>query len=491
MWTRDSLQELVRQQVDGYPFLVVSNREPYVHTFAEDGIQCDRPVGGLTTALDPVMQACGGTWIAHGSGDADYAVVDSTGKVLIPPQSPRYTLRRIRLSPAEEEGYYCGFANQALWPLCHLAYTRPLFRQAHWETYKAVNERFADAVLDEIGDGLAFVFVQDYHLALLPRLLKERNPRAIIAQFWHIPWPNREVFRICPWLTELLDGLLGNDLLGFHIQYYCNNFLETVDRTLEARVDYDRSTVTYRGKTTLVRPFPISIDFEQLDREARQEVVETEMARLRRELGLTDQVIGLGLDRVDYTKGIPERLLAFQAFLKRCSAYHGKVVFIEAGVPSREKIDAYKRLGDEVEDLIETINSRFGTERWRPVVYIRQNLPPPTLHALRRLAHFAVVSSLHDGMNLVAKEYVASRFDEDGVLILSPFTGAAWELTDALIANPYATEEFAEAIRAAIEMPAEERQYRMHRLRQQVEEQNIYAWAAAIISELVKLGPRE
>jgi trehalose 6-phosphate synthase len=486
MWTRESLDELVREKLSGYLFVVVSNREPYIHTLSGRKIVCQVPASGLTVALDPVMQACGGTWIAHGSGDADREVVDKDNKVGVPPEEVRYALRRIWLSKEEEGGYYYGFSNEALWPLCHIVYTRPLFAESDWNTYKKVNEIFAQGILDEVGDKKVFVFIQDYHLTLLSRLIKDKNPNIITAQFWHIPWPNREAFRICPWQGEILRGLLGNDLLGFHIRYHCNNFLDTVDRAIEAKVDWERYEVTYGGKRTAVRPFPISVDFEDISQEAQKEEVATEIERLKNTLGIGDEMVGVGLDRIDYTKGIPDRFLAISRFLEKYPQYRGRVVFIQAGVPSRIQLGAYKKLNEEIDNLVEEINWKYGMGRWKPIIYLREHEPPVTLMALRRMANFCVVSSLHDGMNLVAKEFVASRFDEDGVLILSPFTGAARELTDALLVNPYATDHFAEAIKNALEMPKAERQKRMRKMREVVRENNIYKWAADIISELVK-----
>ena len=486
MWTRESLSELVEGKLAGYLFIVVSNREPYIHTFAGSEICHQVPASGLTAALDPVMRACGGTWIAHGSGDADRQVVDSHNKTRVPPEEPKYALKRVWLTKEEEDGYYFGFSNEALWPLCHISYTRPLFDEADWLTYKKVNQVFAKAVLEEVGTRKVFVFVQDYHLALVPRLVRQSNPNAVVAQFWHIPWPNREAFRICPWQEEILDGLLGNHLLGFHIRYHCNNFLDTIDRAIEARVDWDRYEVSRGGKKTAVRPFPISVDFEELSRQAQQREAGEEIASLRERLGLTDELVGIGLDRIDYTKGIPDRFRAIDRFLDKYPQYRGRVVFIQAAVPSRVHIDAYKRLNEEIDRAVEQINWKYSSGHWRPIIYLREHLPPVTLMALRRMANFCVVSSLHDGMNLVAKEFVASRFDGDGVLILSPFTGAARELTEALLVNPYATDHFAEAIKAAVEMPQEERQRRMLRMRETVRENNVYKWAGDIISELVR-----
>ena len=486
MWTRESLSQLVREKLGGYLFVVVSNREPYIHTFAGRKIVTQVPASGLTVALDPVMQACGGTWVAHGSGDADREVVDQHSRVSVPPDDPKYCLRRVWLSKEEEDGYYYGFANEALWPLCHIAYTRPIFSEAHWKTYKKVNTLFADTVLSEIGDRKAFVFVQDYHLALLPRMLKERSPNVIVAQFWHIPWPNPEAFRVCPWSDEILAGLLGNDLLGFHIRYHCNNFLDTIDRVLEARVDRDRYEVTCQGKKTGVRPFPISIDFDEIDQDSRKAEVDQEIERLRDRFGLTGELVGIGLDRVDYTKGIPERFRGLDRFFDKYPEYRGRVVFIQAGVPSRTQVDAYQRLNEEIDALVNVINRKNSIGHWKPIIYLREHETPLTLMALRRMASFCVVSSLHDGMNLVAKEFPAARWDEDGVLILSPFTGAARELTDALLVNPYATDHFADAIKLALEMPLEERQKRMRRMRDMLRENNIYKWAAETITELAR-----
>ncbi len=486
MWTRESLHDLVREKLAGYLFVVVSNREPYIHTFSGREIVCQVPASGLTVALDPVMQACGGIWVAYGSGDAHREVVDKDNKVGIPPENPRYALKRLWLSKEDEEGYYFGFSNEALWPLCHIVYTRPVFEESDWESYKKVNETFARSVIEEVGDRKAFVFIQDYHLTLLSRLIKDKHPNIITAQFWHIPWPHREAFRICPWQEEVLKGLLGNDLLGFHIRYHCNNFLDTVDRAIEAKVDWERYEVTCGGRKTAVRPFPISVDFEALSQFAQNREVAAQVEELRARLSLDGKIVGVGFDRLDYTKGIPDRLRAMGRFLEKYPGYKEKVVFIQAGVPSRVEITEYKKLSEEIDRVEEEINSRWATERWKPIVYLREHQSQAALMALRRLADFFVVSSLHDGMNMVAKEFVASRSDEDGVLILSPFTGAARELTDAVLANPYAIDHFADAIKNAVEMPEAERRRRMQKMRAVVRENNIYKWAADIVSELVK-----
>jgi trehalose 6-phosphate synthase len=483
---KEELQALIRTKLKDYPFIVVSNREPYIHTWVGEEIRCLRPASGLTMALDPVMQACGGTWIAHGSGDADPDVADKDGRIPVPAGAPRYTLKRVWLSKNEEAGYYDGFSNQALWPLCHIVYVKPIFRQKDWDTYREVNCRFADAVYAEVGEKGAFVFIQDYHLALLAKMIKERCPAAITAQFWHIPWPNYEAFRICPWQEEILDGLLANDLIGFHTLYHCNNFIETVDRTLECRLEREKHAIVRGGHSTLIQAFPISVDFAEISARASTEEVTKEMERLRHEYNLRGEFIGIGIDRVDYTKGIPERFKAIDSFLSKNPQYEGRFTFVQAAEPSRTHVEEYKKLNEEIDELVEEINWRYWRSRWKPILYIKEHFSPFTLSALQRLANFCIVSSLHDGMNLVAKEFVSSRADGDGVLILSRFTGAARELTAALLVNPYAVDDIAQAIKVAVKMSKKERRRRMSSLRATVQENNIYSWAGNIISKIAK-----
>ena len=487
-WDKDSLYQLVQEKLGDYLFLVASNREPYIHTMSGDEIICNRPVSGLTQALDPVMRASKGSWIAYGSGDADKKVVDSHDRVAVPPEKPEYTLRRVWLTQEEVEGFYLGFSNEALWPLCHVTFTPPIFKESNWNAYKKVNQIFADVVMQEVADRKAVVLVQDYHFALLSRLIKEQNPGLTVGQFWHIPWPTHEIFRTCPWQEEILEGMLGNDLMGFHIKSFCDNFLDSVEHLLKAKVDRNKSVITYRDKTTLVQPFPISVDFDSISQDAGIETVEQEMDTLPRELDLEDKYVGIGMDRIDYTKGIPERLQALDKFLEDNPGYRGKLVFIQAGMPSRTQIESYQNLMKRTDDLANSINDKYGTDSWKPVIMLTRQLTLPALNALRRLAHFCIVSSLHDGMNLVAKEYVSARTDEDGVLILSQFTGAAAELTDALLINPYSISEFAGKIKEAIEMPEAERQRRMKTMRQIVASNNIYRWGADNVSRLISIA---
>ncbi len=486
MWNKQSLLDLITSRMGDHQFIVVANREPYIHRYAGDRIECVQPASGMATALDPVMRACGGVWVGHGSGEADRETVDEHDHVRVPPDDPAYTLRRVWLSREEEERYYYGLSNDGLWPLCHVAFRRPEFRQQDWETYKQVNERFAAAVLDEVRDRPTFVFIQDYHFALVPRMLKEARPDLVVAQFWHIPWPNRETFRTFPWKNELVDGLLGNDLLGFHLRVHCQNFLETVDQTLEARVDQEQAEITRNGKPTLVRPFPISIDAESHEALAASSEVEKLMANWRHRLGLRGELLGIGIDRLDYTKGIPDRLLALDRFFEKHPEYLRKIAFVQIGVPSRSHLRQYQLLEDEIDDQVEKINWKWGSGSWRPIVFLKSHHRSAEMVALHRLANFCIVSSLHDGMNLVAKEYVASRLDDEGVLILSQFTGAARELSDALLVNPFDVEEMASAIHQAIEMPAVERQKRMRKMREAVTNNNIYRWVGKVLTALLR-----
>ena len=493
MRTGDDLHGLVKRELSDYRLIVVSNRQPYVFNINESGnLHGEMPPGGLTAAIDPLMRACGGTWIAQSSSYTDREVMDEQGRIPVPYDSPAYSMRLLNLTEEENNGYYYGFANEGLWPLCHIAYTEPLFDSEHYRCYQSVNRRFADLVLDEIDDHPAIVLIQDYHLALLPRYIRKFNQDAIIGQFWHIPWPNPDIFRICPWQDEILDGMLGNDLLGFHLEGDCRNFINCVESCVEAdllEADVDSNYwLVHRGdETTAVRPFPISIDFDSIDAEAHTPEVEAEMARLSRELGLDrGRILGLGIDRQDYTKGIPHRLRAVERLLEKWPEYRGRLVFLQAGAASRTNITSYMQLTDDIKSIVEHINNRFGYDDWQPILYWPTSLPSATFSALRRLAGFCAESSLHDGMNLVAKEYVASRVDEDGVLILSAFAGAAQELKDSLIINPYATEQFADAIHQALNMCDGERRERMQKMRSTVRENNIYKWAGRIMTELMQ-----
>jgi trehalose-6-phosphate synthase len=486
-WTKHYLQQVVAQQMRGFKFIAVSNREPYIHEHTNGRIECLKPASGLTTAIDPIMRASGGVWIAHGSGTADRSVVDPKQHVRVPPEDPAYTLRRVWLSAEVEKEYYYGLANEGIWPLCHVAFRRPRFRQRDWESYRFANELFAEAILEEVNGYPAFVFIQDYHFGLLPRILKRANPQLTVAQFWHIPWPHNEVFRTFPWKRELLEGLLGNDLLGFQLPCHCSNFLETINRNLDAQVDCNGAHVRMGKRNTAVRAFPISIDFDEHVRIASGPDGSIAAADWRNTIGQVPEFLGIGIDRVDYTKGIPERLEALSLLFQQHPEYIGRLNFVQVGVPSRIEIQDYRRLNNLLCQRVEEINSRWASGAWKPIIFIHRHLDQKTLIALHLMADFCIVNPLHDGMNLIAKEFVASRVDQDGVLILSAFAGAALELRDALIVNPFATEEIADAVHTAITMPAAERQRRMVRMREAVQANNVYRWAAEFVMALATL----
>jgi trehalose 6-phosphate synthase len=487
-WTPERLRVSVQAKLQGSPLFVVANREPYMHVLGESGVSVLVPASGLVTAMEPVLLACEGTWIAHGSGNADRTVTDEQDRVRVPPDHPRYTLRRVWLTNEEEKGYYQGLANEGLWPLCHIAHTRPTFRPDDWQQYQAVNRKFADAVVEEMHNAEhPVVLVQDYHFALLPRLLKERRPDARVAIFWHIPWPNPEAFAICPWQGELLDGLLGADLIGFHTQFHCNNFLETVERSLEARVEWERFAVSRNGHTTTVLPFPISVAAAESPSEQEQEDggdPPTVRANLRKQLGVEGLFLGVGVDRVDYTKGLIERFRGIERFLEKFDAFLEQFTFVQIAAPSRTDITRYAEFLRSVEAEAERINRKFQRHSWKPIVLQVRHHSHEEITRYYRAADFCLITSLHDGMNLVAKEFVASRSDEDGVLILSTFAGAARELPDALIVNPYDIDALADSIHQAIDMGPRERGARMRRMRQVVAEHNVYRWAGNLISEL-------
>jgi trehalose 6-phosphate synthase len=485
-WTAERLAVHIRERFGSSRIFVLSNREPYMHVLQGRETVCVVPPSGLVTAIEPVLRACDGVWVAHGSGSEDAQNVDKFDRLRVPPDDPRYTLRRVWLSSEEEAGYYDGFSNEGLWPLCHIAHTRPIFRASDWETYQLVNEKFATALLEEMeGSASPIVFVQDYHFALVPRLVKAARPDARVAIFWHIPWPNPEAFGICPWQAKLLDGLLGADLIGFHIPLHCNNFLSTVDRVLESRTDREHMTARRDGHTSAVRPYPVSVAFDGSKPERKTPRPTRE--ELLKKFGLRAETIVVGVDRMDYTKGIVERLVAIEHLLDEHPWYLERLTMVQIAAPSRTRIPSYLNLASQVEETAERINQRFQTSAWKPILLIEEQYSHDQLEPWYQAADVCLVTSLHDGMNLVAKEYVASRDDEDGVLVLSKFAGAATELHDALIVNPYDTEGVAEAIHQGLEMDRTERRMRMQRMRRHVMDHNIYRWAATILGDLREL----
>ena len=491
-WTPERLRALLQRQLRGEDVIVVSNREPYLHEQSGDDIVVRRPASGLVTALEPVMRACSGTWVAHGSGSADRKSVDAADRVAVPPDDPRYTLRRVWLTPEEEKGYYYGFSNEGMWPLCHVAHVRPVFRESDWQQYRDVNQRFADAIAQEARGEDPVVLVQDYHFALLPAMLRQRLPRATILTFWHIPWPNPESFGICPWRREILQGLLGSSILGFHTRYHCKNFIETVDRYLEARIEHEHSSVTYGGEETLVESYPISIAWPTpQDSQAWPEVALCRQ-RVRQRLGLPqDRLIAVGVDRFDYTKGIVERINAVERLLEKHPQWIGRFSLVQVAAPTRSSLVEYRGFQERIERMVEDVNRRFGQPGYQPVHLLAEHHEHDAVNELYRAADACVVTSLHDGMNLVAKEFVAARDDEQGVLILSRFAGAARELREALIVNPYHVEETADALHRALTMPAAEQRERMASLRAIVRDHNVYRWAARMLGDAGRWRLRE
>jgi trehalose 6-phosphate synthase len=491
-WTAERLKQNLNRYLHGERIVILANREPYIHQHTADGgTEVQHPASGLVTALEPVMRACSGVWVAHGSGSADRETVDRHDRVSVPPGEESYDIRRVWLSEEEQQGYYYGFSNEGLWPLCHVAHTRPVFRAEDWRQYLAVNQKFADAVCDEVDSKDPIILVQDYHFALAPAMIRKRLPAATVIVFWHIPWPNAEIMGICPWRNQLLEGLLGSSIVGFHTQLHCNNFLDSVDRYLETRIDREHNAVVMRGHRTLIRPYPIALEWPVHWVEAAPSPEECR-AQVWRDLGLKpDALLGVGVDRLDYTKGIEERFLAVELLLERHPEFRGRFSFAQLAAPSRTKIERYKQLSESVQLLAERINRRFGNDGYRPIILFPSHHEPPEVFRFFRAADLCYVSSLHDGMNLVAKEFVAARTDLKGVLVLSEFTGAARELTEALIVNPYDLEDSSDALAAALTMPLEEQRDRMRSMRPLLAQFNVYRWAGKMLMDAARLRNQE
>jgi len=489
-WTPESLRAILRGELRGEDVIVVSNREPYIHQRRGDRIEVQRPASGLVTALEPIMRACSGTWIAHGSGSADHEVVDKHDRVGVPPEKPAYRIRRVWLSAEEEAGYYYGFANEGLWPLCHIAHVRPTFRSGDWAQYVAVNRKFAKAVASEAKTKDPIILVQDYHFALLPGMIREELPNATIITFWHIPWPNPESFAICPWRDQVIAGLLGSSILGFHTQFHCNNFVDTVDRFLEARVDRESFTVSFGGKLTAVRRYPISIAWPP-EPEMLQKSVPDCRGSIRRLNDLPpEHKLGVGIDRLDYTKGIVERFSAIERLLELNPEWVGRFTFVQVAAPSRVGIEEYQHHEAQVRAMATRINGRFTRQGPPPIVLKVEHHTAKEVYEYFRAADLCFVSSLHDGMNLVAKEFVAARDDDRGVLILSQFTGAARELPEALVVNPYNADQCAVALHLALTMPPDEQRDRMRLMRGLVAEFNVFRWAGRMLLDAAAMRRR-
>lgn len=490
-WSPETLRQVVDNELPGAEVIVVSNREPYIHNRNADGsITLQRPASGLVTALEPIVAACGGTWIAHGTGTADAETVDRHGRLQVPPEAPTYALRRVWLSAQEEEGYYFGLSNEGLWPLCHITFVRPVFRQPDWEQYRAVNQKFADAVAAEAKTDAPVVLVQDYHLALVPRMVREQLPNATIITFWHIPWPNAEIFGICPWRKEILDGLLGSSVVGFHTQLHCNNFIETADRFIECHIDREQSMVSAHGNSAAVRPYPISIAWPPEPMKEQPPVAECRAAVFSRYGLPANARLAVGVERFDFTKGIPDRFRAVEILLDEHPEWRGRFVMLQIAAPTRSKLPTYQALRTEAAGIADQVNARFGRDGYKPLILEMQHFEPHEVYQILRAADLCIVSSLHDGMNLVAKEFVAARDDEHGVLLLSTFAGASRELMEALIVNPFDARATAEAIDTALAMPDSEQRERMKLMRDVVSENNVFYWAGRMLLDASRLRKR-
>jgi trehalose 6-phosphate synthase/phosphatase len=486
-WNATTLRDILKKHLSGERVIVVSNREPYIHYRKGDLIKVQKPASGLVTALEPILRACSGTWVAHGSGNADREVVDGHDRVRVPPEKPTYSIRRIWLTQEEEQGYYYGFANEGLWPLCHIAHTRPRFRSEDWHCYMRANQKFAHAVCEEATDLSPVILVQDYHLALAPLLIRSQLPQATILSFWHIPWPNAESFGICPWKHEILSGLLGSSILGFHTQFHCNNFMECVDRYMEARIDRETNTIIYKGKATQIRAYPISIEWPPKALETTPTREECRL-HLQQRHGIHPKCkIGVGIDRLDYTKGIVERLRSVEKLLQKDPDAIGNFVFVQISAPSRSSIPSYREFAAEVDKVVAQINADYSQDDWQPIVYLPIHHEAEEVYQYLRAADVCLVTSLHDGMNLVAKEFVASRDDEQGLLILSTFAGASRELSGALIVNPYDIDQTAQALSVGLRMSPEEQRERMGLMRAFIREFNVYRWAGRMLMDASRI----
>jgi trehalose-6-phosphate synthase len=486
-WSPHVLKEILQRDLAGEEILIVSNREPYIHTKVDGQIEVQLPASGLVTALEPIMRACSGTWIAHGSGTADREVVDKNDRVQVPPSDPTYQIRRVWLTKEEELGYYYGFSNEGLWPLCHIAHTRPIFRAEDWKNYVAVNAKFAQAAVDEAKSEDPVILVQDYHLALVPRMIKKQLPKAIVITFWHIPWPNPEAFGICPWRDEILEGLLGSSILGFHTRFHCNNFIDTVDRFIESRIDRETSSISYGGKLTVVSPYPISIEWPVRWLAHQKSIAECRSHVRSLNSFPVDLKIGIGVDRLDYTKGILERFMAVERLLELYPEWIGRFTFVQIAAPSRSSIEHYQLFETQVRTKAQRINSRFAKPGYQAIDLKIEHHDPDQVYEYFRAAEVCFVSSLHDGMNLVAKEFIAARDDERGVLILSQFTGAARELPQAIIVNPYSIDQCAVALKIGLEMSVQEQRDRMRSMRGLIREFNVYRWAGKMLMDAAQL----
>jgi trehalose 6-phosphate synthase len=481
---RSTLEQAVR----GQQIIVLANREPYSHDRRADGqIEVRHACSGLVHAVEPLLSACGGVWVAHGSGSADAVVVDATGGVPVPPGKPSYRLRRVWLSEAEHEGYYYGFANEGLWPLCHRAFVKPVFRATDLDAYWVANSRFAEAVAEEALDDAPIVLVQDYHFALAPAMIREARPASRISTFWHVPWPDAQTFAMCPWGAQLLDGLLGSSILGFQTATDRDNFADCVAQTVDAAVDREQMVVTYGTRCVRLRIYPASIPWSAgMDAPPRQEC----RRALQETLALPDGArVAVGVDRLDYTKGIEEKFLAVEQLLLEYPEHRGRFVLVQLAEPSRPSLLAYAELRRRVRATAARVNTRFGTSDYCPILLMEGHHSQQVVTQYLRAADICYVGSLHDGMNLVGKEFVRARDEGDGVLVLSQFAGAARQLEDAVIVNPLDPSGTAAALAAVLQMNEQEQRARMRRLRRAVAANDAHRWASAVVTEVMETSP--
>ncbi len=464
----------------GSQLVVVSNRQPYRHSETDDGeaVAVDRPTGGLTAGLDPVVQETGGTWVAWGDGDADRDVVDEADRVGVPPEDPAYTLRRVWLSDEQVANYYYGFSNQVVWPLCHGALGNVASDPEFWEAYQRTNRQFADVVVEEASDR-STIWFQDYHFGLAPAMVRRTlGGEPTLLQFWHIPWPGWDTYRACPHRAELLRGLLANDVLGVHVPRYRDNFLQCVRACIDdATVDTERNEVTYRGSSTMVVASPMGVPAEKV-RQGAADVSAADFAAFRAEHGIPEDVaVAVGVDRLDYTKGIVARLEALEYLWETQPEWQDQLTFVQNGSESRSAIPAYDRTQSAIREAVDRINDRFGTKDWQPVVFFTDTISQDELYGLYRYADAALVTAMRDGLNLVAMEYAAAQVDEDGALLLSDGTGAHDLLGEyAYSISPFDAADIAETLASALSAPAAERRARMTKLRQQVADVDLATW---------------
>ena len=462
---------------------MVSNREPYSHEKTKREIVCKKTVGGVVSALDPLMQKHGGAWIAWGSGSADFELCNSKNEVLVPEENPKYTLKRVALSKEEVTDYYEGFSNRVLWPLFHLFVEKMHPKEEYWDAYCKVNKKFARMAIDEINDKDDLIWIQDYHLSLVPRFIRDARPDAKIAFFWHIPWPPWEVFGSLPQRNEVLEGLLNCDMIGFHTSSYVRNFMGCAVKKPDVKLDTKKRITTFQDNKTKIRYFPLGISYKDFASPAESKKITKKAAKLKKMHN--DRNFILGIDRLDYTKGILDRIKAFELFLEQCPEYREKVVLVQIASPSRNKIEEYCTMKKEIDEAVGSINGRFGNDGWTPLMYFSRKISQQSLLAYYNAADVGLLTPLRDGMNLIAKEFTAAK-DESGVLILSEFAGAAEELNEALIVNPFDIQATAWAIKTAIEMPAEEKKQRFQSMKKKVREHDAEWWLNNFLEEWKK-----